>query len=376
MSSLRIGRPIALALALGLPAATAAGPARADEAISAPRLQYAREQARKGAAYVKAERWAEGRQALREAVEVKPLSTLLFYLGFCELNLGELRDAERHLRRALDLANAPGATGESAAVRRQVIEDLSPHLRDVEARLPRVRLRWAEGPPPGATLTLDGEALEGDEAGRPLGLDPGEHVLTAKAPGRRPREVSFQLAEREAREITLALEPEAPAVVFAPAAPSAAPPKAAEARSSSDWQRPLGYAGLGLGVVLIGVGVFSSLRVQSLEKRFDADASFVTYRDFGPAGRDICALAGGGYEAPPSQGAASAADVRATCDEGRRFAALQYVFYGAGAAFAAAGAYFAFVAPPRGPSTAARAPWQFAPVLAPGRAGVGVLGAF
>ncbi len=376
MSSLRAGPRIALALSLSLGAAARPYAARADEAISAPRLQYAREQARKGVAYVKAQRWAEGRQALREAIAVREVSVLLYYLGLCELSLGNLRDAERQLRRALELARAVGPAGESAEVRRQVIEDATPPLREVEARLPHVLLRWAKGPPPGATLTLDGEALEGDEASGRLGLDPGEHTLVARAPEHRPREMSFRLDEREERELSIALERETPAAMSAPLAPLAAAPKAPEGRPSGAWHRPAGFVGLGLGAALLGTGVFSSLRVQTLEKRFDTDAPLVTYRGLAPAGQGTCGLARGGYEAPPGGGAASAAEVLNACDEAKRFAALQYIFYGAGAAFAAAGAYFAFLAPGETKPARANASWRLMPVVGPAHQGLGLVAPF
>lgn len=184
MSSFRAGPLLAFTLILGAATGARPDPARAEEPPSASVLHYGREQARKGIAHLRAHRWEESRQALLKAVAIKEVSVLLYYLGVCELSLGNLHDAERRLRRSIELAQTPGATGESAEVRRQVIEDATPPLREVEARLPHVRLRWAPNPPPpGATLRLDGEALEGDEASSPLGLDPGEHTLVARAPG-------------------------------------------------------------------------------------------------------------------------------------------------------------------------------------------------
>jgi tetratricopeptide (TPR) repeat protein len=361
--------------ALGLGTSGVACPrlARADEPLSAPRLEYAREQARKGLADVRAQRWSEGRQALREAVEVRERATLLYYLGLCELGLGNLRAAERRWQRALELAQAPSTTGETAEVRRQVIEDVGPLLRDVEARLPRVTLRWASAPPPGVALVLDGEPLEGAEAKPPLRIDPGDHSLVAKAPGWKASTLSFHLEEGQARELDVSLDPEAPRADVASASTVASPPPPAPAAPpGGDWQGPAGVVGIGLGVALLSAGVLSTARVDALEKRYEGDPAFRAYRASAPPGRDVCELADDGHEAPPGTGAASARGVRSTCDAAGRFSALQYVFYGAGVAFVAAGVYFTFFAPAPGQTTPDRASWRLVPSLAPTQAGLGV----
>ncbi|MCU0686673.1 MAG: tetratricopeptide repeat protein, partial [Polyangiaceae bacterium] len=197
---------LAFVLALGVVHGACPVSARADEPLSAARLQYAREQARQGVAHVRAQRWAEGRQALREAAEVREMAVLLYYLGICELGLGNLREAQRRLNRAIEIARAPGTTSETADIRRQVIEDAGPPLREVEARLPRVTLRWASAPPPGVALVLDGEPLEGAEAKPPLRIDPGDHSLVAKAPGWKASTLSFHLEEGQARELEVERE--------------------------------------------------------------------------------------------------------------------------------------------------------------------------
>lgn len=373
---LRAGPLVAFVLSISAATGARLAPAHADEPPSARRLAYGRELGREGLAHVRAERWAEGRQALREALDVKELSVLLYYLGLCELGLGNLREAERRFRRAVELANAPGVTGEAAALRRQLIEDAGPPLRDVEARLPRVTLRWApRPPPPGATLTLDGEALEAAEASLPLRLDPGAHTLVARAPGHQSSQHSFRLDERQELALALTLEPDAASVAFAAPPAAAARPRAFVEPAFVDWQRPAGVVGIGFGVSLLIAGAVATSRVDALERRYEGDPWFRAYRASAP-GRDICELADDGHEAPPGVVAASARGVRSTCDAAGRFSALQYVFYGAGAAFMAAGAYFAFFAPTPAHAAPDRAAWRFVPTLGPQQAGVGARLAF
>jgi tetratricopeptide (TPR) repeat protein len=343
---LRAGPVLAFVLALGVVHGACPVSARADEPLSAARLQYAREQARQGVAHVRAQRWAEGRQALREAAEVREMAVLLYYLGICELGLGNLREAQRRLNRAIEIARAPGTTSETADIRRQVIEDAGPPLRDVEARLP----------------------LEGADAKPPLRIDPGDHSLVAKAPGWKASTLSFHLEEGQARELDVSLDPEASRADVAPASTVASPPP--PAAPGGDWQGPAGVVGIGLGVTLLGVGALSTARVDALEKRYEGDPAFRAYHASAP-GRDLCALADDGHEAPPGTGAASARGVRSTCDAAGRFSALQYVFYGAGVAFVAAGAYFAFFAPTPGKVAPDRASWQLVPTLGLNQGGLG-----
>ncbi len=342
-------------------------PARAAGPPAPSELAQARAMSRKGLEHFRAGRWVEARSLFREALAARELSSLHYYLGACEAQLGaDLLAAREHFEKALASAAEVGESAESAATKKTVLEGARAGLREIDARLPSVVVRWAPGEaPPGATLMVDGgQAMTSDEVAKgPLRLNPSEHRLLATAPGKRPFETIVRLAEGQSADVTLRLEPEAPAV---PRRVESAPAEPA----SASWQRPVGYVGLGLGAALLGAGAFSSLRVASLNDRLSSGDSYVAYRSgFAEQNLDVCALATQG-QGSPTAGAATPSQVRGTCDDRARFETLQYVFYGAGALAVGAGAYFAFLAPTGRSSSQPRrtATWHVAPSVGPGTA--------
>jgi hypothetical protein len=309
-------------------------------------IAQGREHANKGLEHFKSSRWAEARDHFRQALAVQETAVVTYYLGVCEEQLGDLREARRRLQQASSLA-ASGETGESSQARKAVLEDVRELALQVESKLPKVSFRWQPARPEGAALTVDDERVSIDDvAVGPLRLNPGEHKVKATAPGRKPYELALRLEPGQQSDVVLTLEPEAPppAPVAVPQAP--APPPT----SGGGWQRPVGYVGLGLGAALIGAGVFSSLRVSSQQDKLESDPGYVAYRQGVPRGNEACDAATQGVvaTAPSGTTAVTPSTFADTCSSRDRFQTLQYVFYGAGAAFALTGAYFAFLAPAAG----------------------------
>lgn len=130
----------------------------------------------------------------------------------------------------------------------------------LDKRVPRVMIAEA-GAPPGATIVLDGVTLPPAALGARLPVDPGEHVLFARAPGHLDDRRVFSIAERDDLKLSIDLRP-------IPKPPLAPP----ERRS---------YLGPGLvlggGATLAVVGV--SLGVLAHSSRNDAcDTSERPYR--------------------------------------------------------------------------------------------------
>ncbi len=215
---------------------------------------------------------------------------------------------------------------------------------------------WVDGRPGGAYAR-----------GLELTLLAGEHTLEVRREGKAAARAKATVVAGERVEAKLApiFEPRVdidPTEGFAEPSPAAPP---------SSWRRPAGFVGLGLGAVALGAGLFSSLRVRSLDGDF-AKPSFVAYREGVARRTDACDAAEQGV-ASMRPGAASPGEVRDACASVGRYQALQYVFYGLGALSTGVGTYLLLSAPSRDASTAgakARAGWHVRPEVGPRAAGV------
>lgn len=116
-------------------------------------------------------------------------------------------------------------------------EDCTRWVGEVEASLPSVVFEgvWADGRDvTGMTVRLDGQPLAGAEAGRAVGLDPGEHTFHFEVSGAAPVETHNVIREGEKNRILQ--------VTFTPVAtPETSPaPLPAPATSSSTSAAPAG----------------------------------------------------------------------------------------------------------------------------------------
>ncbi len=107
-----------------------------------------------------------------------------------------------------------------------------------------------------------------------------------------------------------------------------------ELAGPKNWKRTAGYAGVAAGGVMIGAGLFSMLKVNSINN----DEGFSTYRKGFKRDDDVCAKADQGVNSP-APGAASPSDAADKCSAGKTFQTLQYVFLGLGVVTAGAGGY-------------------------------------
>lgn len=223
-----------------------------------------------------------------------------------------------------------------------------------------------------------GGRLEGElyVDGRPRGalhasprwfaVAPGEHVFELRA-GLTP-------LARAATSVGLAdgLEVRLEPVAAAPQAPVAPPiagrPELPLGPQRGAWKRPAGFVGVGLGAALIGAGFITSLRVHHLDDNFDSDAALVNYRSGVAGPGDACDAAGAG-KSSSEPGAATAGRFDRLCSASSTLGVAQYVFYGAGALVAGAGAYLLATAPPMR-DRALGAGWTVLPWAGPGAGGV------
>jgi len=206
--------------------------------------------------------WNLACKKYRESQEREPAPGTLLNLADCEEKRGELMAALAHF----DAAAALFQDDRAGFAKQRAVA--------LESRLPKLTLRLAPNAPVGTTVERDGHAVEGASFGLPVPLDPGEHSLVVKAPGRVDVKVAVQVREAESKELVLAPGDGS-------ASPSSAPPAAdpgvlgghsrSPASSGSNARRTAGFIGLGVGALGLGAGIVGTLMIGSAKT--DADAN-------------------------------------------------------------------------------------------------------
>lgn len=212
----------ALALVAALVTLGVVLPARADDAS-------ARTAFRRGVELYDKKRWGEALAAFEEAYRAKPSAIIKQNVGLCHARLGHLVPAAT----AFDEALEEGATTLSPETKRAIAEE----LRELELRVATVRVRVVDAKGAalsGARLSVDGVELPLAAEKRPVRLEPGTHVVGARAPGfldPEPKRLSLEQGSPVDATFELALAPlPAPHIEMlppegaGPTAPAAPPP--------------------------------------------------------------------------------------------------------------------------------------------------------
>ncbi len=210
---------------------------RASAATSAD--DQAQELFGRGVEMARQNRWIEARASFEKAFSLSPRPVVLINLAGAQARTGLLVEAARNYHRILE----DSASAETAQFRKAAAKVLP----DLEARIPRIRVRSSDFTPDDS-LEIDGvRAFQGGiEEWQPL--DPGDHLLIVRRAELERARVAFTLAEREAHDLSLPVALP-PVVVAAPApaalpAPVAAPvlvaatPLQPEPPSRSWWKSP------------------------------------------------------------------------------------------------------------------------------------------
>ncbi len=188
---------------------------------------------------------------------------------------------------------------------------------------------WTRGRPPGRTqLTYsDNLTAPGDEALKRLVEDAlGKLFEPSKVASSAPSASSPVSAAPLLSSYDVAARIRTDA---APRAPVDAPDD-----SSGDTHRTAGWAGLGLGGVLLGASIYSIVRVHAI----NTDDRVALYRQGFHSDVDVCDQARAGVDSKVT-GSATPTEMRDFCSEATTFQTLQYVFLGLGAVSAGAGIY-------------------------------------
>jgi hypothetical protein len=212
------------------------------------------------------------------------LGTML-NLAECYEKTGRTASAWAEYREAIPLARAAGskARQDLASERAQALQE----------RLSTLTIRAMSGDDVGAHLEVrrDGVALQEAELGSPIPVDPGEHVIEAVAPGKRPWTSKVQVTGDAAKvsveipslQAAVSGEPTAAPIMTA-AGGNTAP--AADKPAGGSPQRLAGVVIGGAGVVGFGLGTIFGLQASS--KWSDAKAACSDYPyGCGAVGQDL-----------------------------------------------------------------------------------------
>jgi hypothetical protein len=169
---------------------------------------------------------------LAESLRLLRRSGTLFNLALCEAKQGHLIRAHKLVEEGIALL--PKGDERQGPSKKQAEE--------LDQRIPRVTLSI----PPGATVEVDGDAIDPRTAGA-LRLDPGRHEIVVTAPGHAEQRSALELRERERRDLPLSLgrslTPDAPVAKESP----------------TDGRRVAAFVLGGLGIGSLGVGVAAGI---------------------------------------------------------------------------------------------------------------------
>jgi hypothetical protein len=309
----------ALIAAIALSLATAPAPAFAKEPTAAE-IKMAKETVKDAIAEAKAGRCPAAIRMFKDAIAIRETAEAYYHLADCQATTGKLKDALGSLKRGADLAEQQ----KDKAMRAQIAEG----LKVLEAGIPMVTIELPAGVQD-VSVTMDGAAVPEAELKAPIPVDPGEHTVEVKAPGRLPFSRTVK-AEQEARIVVTVELKEGPKE---------------EVATGGKRTVPLGtWIAAGASVALLAGGI----------------GAFVAAGSEADAGRDACAQ-------------------KATCDEGQRSTvrSLDGAALGLwiGAGLAAGAAVTLFVLQPKAPANGAAKPGTTARVVV-GPGSMSIVGAF
>ena len=148
---------------------------------------------------------------------------------------------------------------------RSKVEEVSKRLSYVTFRFPDVK---------DLVVLLDGKALTTASAGTRVPLDPGDHDLDARAPGKAPwtTRVKIDPGPAERTVVVPVLTDEVASSVAGPPPAAAAPAPGGDVQVSphdGGTQRAIGWVALGIGVATVGAGAFFGFRTLSDKSTVD-----------------------------------------------------------------------------------------------------------
>lgn len=186
---------------------------------------------------------------LARSQELAPSGGTLLTLADCYEKQGKTASAWVAFREGAVRAGSAGKTEiQSAALARAM--KLEPQLKKLSI------IRAGGNDAPGIEIVRDAVVVKDAELGVAIPVDPGRHVVEARATGRRPWSQTIEAvgATRDFQVVVPALE------VEGAAPPPITSPPVEEEKSSGSGQRTVGLALAGVGVVGLALGAFFGVK--------------------------------------------------------------------------------------------------------------------
>lgn len=161
----------------------------------------------RGLKAMQAKNYAEGCRLLQASLRMKRRPGTLFTLAECLAGWGRIAKAVQRYEEYLSWYQEMPPTvqqdqGERPGLSKKQIDLLKPQI-------PLLTIRLAPGTPSGSIVWLDGDIVIRLLLNYPLPIDPGEHLVTAQAPGGPIAEEKVVLGRSESKTITIKV-PELP----------------------------------------------------------------------------------------------------------------------------------------------------------------------
>lgn len=204
---------------------------------------------------------------------------------------------------ALDVSRMPPAAGEPAAFVK-ARESARKLAEELVARIPALVITTKDPPGGGAAqVTVDGAQVPADVMGLPWRVDPGEHVVTAEAPGFQAERRTVRVAEGATATVELTLSPgidtAPPLVAQGISAPPARHPgphvtpegrdvTTAEVEARRRMIPSWVWISGGAGIIAIGAGVAFAVDYANVRSRVAGDCPDAScdWRRYTPADAD------------------------------------------------------------------------------------------
>jgi hypothetical protein len=191
---------------------------------------------------------------LAESQRIDPGMGTLFNLAVCYEQTNRTASAWVGFREVAAMAMAAGQSEREKVARGRAAA--------IEPKLMRLKITMST-PTQGVEVKRDGAVLAPALLGTSVPVDPGDHTVSASAPGKDPWKVVVKL-DQPGNTVTvdvpplLANKPGAPVVTPPPPGPGPGPtppPPPPELPRPRAWQMPLGIAATAVGAVGLGLGV-------------------------------------------------------------------------------------------------------------------------
>jgi hypothetical protein len=220
--------------------------------------------------------FAEACPRFSASYKLDPALGTLLNMATCYEMLGHTASAWGHYREVIVHAQKAGD--------QKRIDIAQASIAAIEPRLPKLTIRAPKAPLASLIVTRDDAPLDVAVLGSPMFVDPGQHTVSASAPGYKPFSTTITVKESETQEVQIALE-------AAPDQPVATGGITTIIREESDpgkTRRLFGLTMGGAGVVALVTGVsFGFAARDSWQTAFDDGLCDRTTLECTPEGQDL-----------------------------------------------------------------------------------------